>query len=335
MLRRKLLARLGVLVLCFVCGAVISIALLQAHLADLDKVSADATALTNDVQELGDLFAALNVDSADRASIVSEMREVHARLGEQHAMHLGQPGEQPYARVGELLAELDGPEGVDSQTVAELGAGIVDLRKAARAFIAAEQRQISHELRKLIIGLTVAALIMVNLTVIMLLRTASMILRPVAALVEGSRQLAAERFDHRVEVDQDDEFGELAHAYNALAEQLQANEQRKVETLRQLAVSLNHELNNMISVIELQLRFLDRKAGADQSQAGHLRQIRENLSRIAETVASLKDVRRIVVTDYIPGLKMLDLPRCTGAGGESGEQQEHVQAESAPPSVQS
>jgi len=175
--------------------------------------------------------------------------------------------------------------------------------------VAREQTNLGRYFRALVLGLTLAALVMVNVAIIVLLRTAQVVLKPVAALVEGSRELAAEHFDHRVMVDQKDEFGELAKAYNHLAGQLQANEERKTETLRQLAVTLNHDLNNAMAVIELQLGLLDRQAGGNPLLARHLNEIRSNLAQMSGTVSSLKNIRRVVLTDYVPGQKMVDLPR--------------------------
>ncbi|MCX5690753.1 MAG: HAMP domain-containing protein, partial [Planctomycetota bacterium] len=128
----------------------------------------------------------------------------------------------------------------------------------------------------------------------------------------GSRMLAAERFDHRVTVDEQDEFGELARAYNYLASQLQASEEHKAEALRQLAVTLNHGLNNAMSIIELQLGLLDRQSGGNPAHAAHLREIRTSLGRMTDIVASLKQIRRVVLTDYLPGQKMVDLERSVG-----------------------
>lgn len=336
MLRRKLLARLGVLVLCFVSGAIISIALLQGVLSDLNQLGTEAVALTSGVQDMGDLVVTLSGESAGptRAETIAQIETIHKNLGAHHVVHENEPGYEPYKAVGVELAILTAGAENEPSAMGALSRSIVELRNAARDFVAAEQVRVTRNLRVLIIVLTAAALIMVNVSVVLLLRTGTMILRPVSALLEGSRLLAAERFDHRVSVNQDDEFAELAHAYNALAEQLQANEQRKVETLQQLAITLNHELNNVINVIELQLRYFDRQAGADQALARRLLQIRENLAKIAETVASLKDVRRIVVTDYIPGLKMLDLSKCTGGDEGAGDDSGVVEVRSLPRPVQ-
>ena len=137
---------------------------------------------------------------------------------------------------------------------------------------------------------------------------------PVAQLVEGSRELAAERFDHRVQVDQGDEFGELATSYNRMAEQLQASEERKAEALRQLAVTLNHDLNNAMATIEMQLSLLGRQSGGNSNLERYCREIQSTLARMSKTVASLKHIRRVVLTDYVDGQKMVDLERSVDAG---------------------
>src|SRR5689334_5116112 len=117
---------------------------------------------------------------------------------------------------------------------------------------AARAHALSH-LRAMVLGMSVAALVVVNLAVLLLLRTADMILRPVDALVEATRELGQEHYGYRVSLERDDEFGQLAAAFNALAAQLGANEERKMETLQQTAVALNHEVNNALSIISMQL----------------------------------------------------------------------------------
>jgi signal transduction histidine kinase len=320
MLRRRLLFRLGVLVVGFVSGAVVAIILLQSLLSDLDRMTADAAAMIDGVQDLSheiaayesDLAAAGQSPEARVAAATAHSRpinEVLVRLGAHRVMRPGGAGAEAFARISQAVPAAAGTH--QPQSAVSLWRDVTELGKIARRDIASQQAALSSNLRILLIALTIGALIMVNISVVVLLQTGQMILRPVGALVEGSRLLARERFEHRVHVDQDDEFGELAHAYNRLAEQLQANERRRIEILRQLAVSLNHELNNVIGIIDLQLSLLDRRAVGDPALRSHLRQIHENLRRMADTVSSLKDLKRIVLTDYVPGQKMLDLPRCT------------------------
>ena len=166
---------------------------------------------------------------------------------------------------------------------------------------------LTRRFRWIVVGLGIGFLLVINTSMLLLLRASVMILRPVERLVDASRRLALEQFDHRVDVDQSDEFGELATAFNRLAAQLQENEQRKVETLHQTAATLNHELNNAMATIELQLRLLSKRAGRPEAFEACLKQIRQNLARMAQVVEAVKHVRRVVVTDYADGIKMLDL----------------------------
>ncbi len=162
-------------------------------------------------------------------------------------------------------------------------------------------------------------LVLLNASIVIVLRSATMVLKPVDALVDASRRLAREEFDHRIALDTDDEFGELARAYNGMARQLQSQERRKIETLRQVARTLSHELNNAMAVIELQLTMMDRRRGDAETRAAALHQCREMLARMHGTIEALGRVRRIVLTDYVSGVKMLDLQRSIGpvAGGSS------------------
>jgi signal transduction histidine kinase len=128
-------------------------------------------------------------------------------------------------------------------------------------------------------------------------------------LVEAARQLGEEHFDVRVRMDSKDEFGQLADAYNHMAEQLQAGEQRRMDVLGQVALAMNHELNNVVNIIELQVMLLSKRCDESGELRGHLQQIRDSLARLTAVVNSLKNARRIVLTDYMAGMKMLDLQR--------------------------
>ena len=175
--------------------------------------------------------------------------------------------------------------------------------------VRAEHLKLTVSFKWLVLGFTVVFLVLINLSVIVLLRLGTMIVRPMDQLVEASRKLGAERFDYRIKLDRHDEFGELATAYNSMAQRLQDNERRRLETLAQAAVAMNHELNNAISIIELQLTLLSRQTPGSEALGKCLLQIHDSLGRMTETVQQLKNVRRIVLTDYTPGTKMLDLQR--------------------------
>ena len=94
-----------------------------------------------------------------------------------------------------------------------------------------------------------------------------------------------------------------------MAGQLALNEQRKIETLQQVAVALNHDLNNVLSIITLQLTRMGRQSEDNPALRQQLQTVQGNLSRMAETIQSLGRIRRIVLTEYLPGQQMLDLTR--------------------------
>jgi methyl-accepting chemotaxis protein len=328
MLRRNLLIRIGLLIAAFVGGAVVAIWLLQDALEDIDRTNRDASVLIGGIQIVGGTVTGIQAAKHGRGAVVGgpsidtpqairRLSEAMNAIGAHEAVRAPGAGRIAYEHLQRLLPEflaihtdparIDAPEALDASVGVQ--AAVQHLGDALRAYVATEQTNLGRYFRALVLGLTLAALVMVNIAILVLLRTAQVVLRPVAALVEGSRELAAEHFEHRVRVDRKDEFGELAHAYNYLAAQLQANEERRTETLRQLAVTLNHDLNNAMAVIELQLGLLDRQTGGNPLLARHLNQIRSNLAQMSGTVASLRNIRRVVLTDYTPGQKMLDLPR--------------------------
>lgn len=310
MLRRKLLGWTGFLICGFVVGAVVALALLQHLLGQTDRFNREAAVMLDDLGTLDGAIVAIESGRLDPAPI----RDALTRL-ETRAAELGPAGGARAActRVRSLLepylaAPAPAADAV-SEPMVELHAAVRELSAGLHGYLAERQTSLQRGFRSLVLALTLAAFVMVNLSVFVLLKMVHSVLSPVGALVEGSRELAAERFGHRVKIDRNDEFGELAHAYNRLAEQLETNEQRKTETLHQLAVTLNHGLNNAIAIIELQLRLLDRQSGSNPTLAAHLREIRTCLGRMTGIVASLKHIRRIVLTDYMPGQKMVDLER--------------------------
>jgi signal transduction histidine kinase len=192
--------------------------------------------------------------------------------------------------------------------------------------------ELAGRFRWIVLGLSVAFLVLVNAMAFVLIRAAGMILNPVDRLVAASRELAAERFEHRVTLErEDDEFGELARAYNHLAAELQANERRRVEMLGMAALALNHELNNAMGMIELQLQLLSRRAPDPARLERCLRRIGEGLSRMSGVVESLKHVKRIVLTEYVEGTKMLDLQRSTAEQAPSDDDDD-TSEQAAPPS---
>ncbi|MFG0286316.1 MAG: HAMP domain-containing protein [Phycisphaerales bacterium JB039] len=345
MLRRKLLSRIGLLIGAFVIGAVVAIVLLQNVVTEIDAVNHDAEDLAGGAQELSHAITSIESDrlgapsaDASAAGVTEALIQFQAaltRLGAHPAVSTGGPAAAAHRQIAETFPALhkaamdDRPDDLRALAI-EMREHIWSFDRAAGDYLSEQRSALGFKFRALVLGLTLAAMLMVNVSVIVLLRALQMILRPVDELVAASRELAHERFDRRITIDRNDEFGELAQAYNLLGEHLGANEQRKMETLHQAAIALNHDLNNAISVIELQLKLVGHRSLGDSVLNERLQRIHESLARVAAVVRALTHIRRIVLTEYMPGQLMLDLQRSTEEdSAESGPSQVRAEAHHA------
>lgn len=350
MLRRRLLLILGSLVLLLLAVAISAVMLLQKVLTDLNHVRTEVLVAVDQVSELGNQIAITQTELyriqagsqhhlnalLDAAEAIQEQADSLSgmylvQLPQAAAAFTDLRAQIPlfFTQVGTVATSQDQQISQRVNEAALISAirmnqDIVQIGQAVRQQAQHEQGELVRRLRIVVLGLSISFLLLINISIVLLLRAASMVLRPVDRLVEASRALAREEFDHRVHLEHQDEFAELAGAYNSLAQQLQQNEQRRLEMLGQVALTLNHELNNAMAIIELQLELLQRTTKGDIKQEKYLRQIREGLERMQHTVEALKRVRRIVLTDYVGGAKMLDLERSVqetpqGSAEDSGQ----------------
>lgn len=335
MLRRKLLFNFGPLVMLLIGTAIAAIWLLQGVLRDMDHINTKAWVLVEKVNELsievnhveivlyqiqlgreGHLDAL--IDSVDSVrALVKDVGEFYLVGGGEAALRYRTlaGGLPEFERHVGALATVQDREMARYHNDAAMNAAVairmdtLPLARLARAHAHAEQGDLANWFRWLVLGLAIVFLLEVNVTVLMLMRMGGTVLKPVDKLLEATRRLGEGKYEHRVQFQQHDEFDELARAYNSLAENLQANEARKMEVLRQVALAMNHELNNALAIIQMQLQRLGREATGNPALENRLREIQQSLQRMTESVKALRDARRIVLTDYVPGTKMLDLRR--------------------------
>lgn len=343
MLRKRLMATLGGLVCVLIAAAVTGLWVLQSVLDDLATTNLEVEKILTLTYELGEALTLLEAElhtldtpAVERFERLTErIGELSSRLtSHEMAPHQAQVAGSGYERLASLTPHFlelasAAAHALDVRTAAAraqearavaaaIWTEVTTIRQMAREHVADERTRITVRFRNTVIGLTVAALALANIAIFMLIRAATLVLEPVDRLVEASRRLADEDFKHRVILDRKDEFGELAAAYNQLAAKLESNEQKKVETLRHMALTLNHELNNVINIIELQIGQLDRSRHNDPDLSNRLQQMQANLERMSGVVKSLLNVRRVVLTDYVPGQKMLDLERSTQDADDAG-----------------
>ena len=340
MLRRRLLTAFAALVILLAAFAVPAVWGLQRVLAGLDHVNTEATCIVVDMTRLNMTLTAVEIElyqlqlgrQKHLDALIADVqaaRNLIGEIGEHYVVH--EPGTERFYRdlVDEFprfmrqvssLATAQDPVLARKYNIEALSMAMAMRKNAGQIHrltgdhARREQSELTGHFRWLVVGIALGCLLVINISIMVLLRAGHMVLSPLADLVKTSRQLTHEQSgDHAHQADVD-EFAQLAEAYRSLGLQLEAQEQRRMETLQQAAVTLNHELNNAMAGIELQLEVLKRQAGGSEEFESGLRNIRQGLWRMAATVESLKHIRRIVLTDYIEGVKMLDLERSTQAG---------------------
>lgn len=190
-------------------------------------------------------------------------------------------------------------------------AAIGDLMQIVREEARSEQGQIASSFRYGLVGLSIGFILILNVVILSFIRVISTVQRPMDLLVRTARSVDSGD-SPAGDSDPKDEFDQLADILNRMAKQVQTTEASRLEVLGQVATAMNHELNNAINIIELQLKLLSRNSDTPQMQA-HIKQIHETLQRMTRAVETLRQARRIVLTDYVGGTKMLDLQRSAEA----------------------
>ena len=135
--------------------------------------------------------------------------------------------------------------------------------------------------------------------------------QPLQTLVEGSREVAAGKFDHRIRLDSHDEMRELAEAMNAMTARFQEIrddldrqvQERTKQVVRSeqlasvgfLAAGVAHEINNPLAAIALGSESLERRLvelleGVDESHAADCEVVRSYLDMIQKESFRCKQI---------------------------------------------
>lgn len=334
MLRRRLLTIIGPLVGLLVLASIVGIVLLQGTLSQVEQINEGGLATVEDGNDflvsVRDARRNLHeialghpnqlepmAASMDRAAQLLHNIEQSPFV---HHPRFGSTFDRIHAQFPQLQRQITAlsaphanlsPVRAESliETMNEVDVDVSTLSQLVRDQAHFEFQELSVRFRWQLLALTIASILAVNLSILALLRMGSMILRPVDKLVAAARELGKEKFDVRIQMETNDEFGQLAQAYNHMAEELEAAERRRMEVLGQVALTINHELNNVVNIIELQLVLVSKRAEGGGALEGYLKQIRESLGRMTKVVDELRHARRIVLTDYTAGMKMIDLHR--------------------------
>jgi signal transduction histidine kinase len=127
-----------------------------------------------------------------------------------------------------------------------------------------------------------------------------LVVRPLEYLRNGVMQLAGQNFNANVPINSDDELGDLAKAFNAMAarlrearnEQAQRFQKDKLTAMGELSVALAHEIRNPIGIINTSAALLDKPDYAPEKKAELTRMIREESLRVANLVQDFLQMSR-------------------------------------------
>jgi signal transduction histidine kinase len=113
--------------------------------------------------------------------------------------------------------------------------------------IGASQRAFLNSVnRSLIFAISSAGIAAILLTIMLSRR----ILRPIEALTKASREMGEGKLDQRVTIQSNDEIGDLANAFNAMADGLSRQEQLRQNMVSDVAHELRTPLSNIRGYLE-------------------------------------------------------------------------------------
>jgi signal transduction histidine kinase len=127
-----------------------------------------------------------------------------------------------------------------------------------------------------------------------------LVLRPLGYLRNGVMQLAGQNFNATVPIASNDELGDLARAFNAMAarlraardEQAQRFQKDKLAAMGEISAALAHEIRNPIGVISTSAAMLEKHAADPQKFAQLVGMIREESARVAGLVQDFLQLSR-------------------------------------------
>jgi signal transduction histidine kinase len=155
-----------------------------------------------------------------------------------------------------------------------------------------------------ILGLGVVGIAAVALLASIVLSTS--LIRPLEKLRDSAIRLARGELSHRIAYHGKDEFGDVAHAFNQMAEQVQA----MIEEQRAFASNTSHELRTPLTTMRLRTEALRHDTSLENSmRQEYIRELDEELIRLSELVDDLVLLSRFDAKRAELGEAQLDIAR--------------------------
>ncbi len=183
-------------------------------------------------------------------------------------------------------------------------------RVEAIMFSGLERRGVQEVLTNQVVLFLFISLLGVVIGVLTGLLLSRIVVRPLQYLRNGVMQLAGQNFNANVPITSNDELGDLAKAFNAMAarlreardEQAQRFQKDKLAAMGELSAALAHEIRNPIGIINTSAALLDKPDDDPEKRAQLTRMIREESLRVSNLVQDFLQLSR----HRQPGFAVID-----------------------------
>jgi signal transduction histidine kinase len=216
-----------------------------------------------DLKSIWELVDDITIDSTGRAFLLSSDGSLIAHPDKQKVLQRESYSEYPF--YTELMAGREGTSQfeIDDQkyitafapiTIKYLKWGIVIQQSSDEAFQLATKMQ-----ERVVFFVILTAL----LAIILAVAGIKKITNPLDVLVKDVREYARGNLDHRTTLNRQDELGELAYEFNAMAESLDKNQKKlgrmeRLAALSQFASLVSHEIRNPLNAMNINMQILRR-----------------------------------------------------------------------------
>ncbi len=156
---------------------------------------------------------------------------------------------------------------------------------------------------KNLIFIMALAFVLINLIIWLSMR--HKILTPLKVLEKGAKRIGEGELGLQLRVNTKGEIRDLVTVLNKMSSQLKREQDaqallQKIETIGQVAISVNHEINNPLQIILGNAEYLNRLLGTtDLKIEKKLNSILKEVKRISEVTKKLREIKNPVVDNYI------------------------------------